>query len=142
AERQSAEEREKEERTWPLRIVIKKERGAGSHRRLSRTVYVWLLTAIRGAELICARRLSCRELVHAEVVGVVHEVLDRIVAGVARAGILDRAAERGALLGRRVIDVIALAVTAALERVVQADPVADLVRGRVAFVVRRGRAAR
>ena len=38
-------------------------------------------------------------------------------------------------------DLVALADAAALERVVEADPVADLVRRRVAQVVRRRRAA-
>src|SRR5207253_6493877 len=59
----------------------------------------------------------------------------------ARAGVLDRAAVVRRLLRRRVGDVVALAVTTALERVVQADPVADLVRRGVAEVVGRSRTA-
>ena len=73
---------------------------------------------------------------HARVVGVIHEVLDRIVAWL-RAGVeADRASERGFGLVRRVEDVVARAHAAVVERVQQEQPVTHLVGRRVTLVVR------
>src|SRR5262249_32181997 len=90
---------------------------------------------------IHAGRLAGGEAVHAGVVGVVHEVGDRIHAGL-RAGVAAlRAAEGGAALAGGVVDAVALAAAAALEGVVEAEPVADLVGRGVAQVVGGGAAA-
>ena len=80
--------------------------------------------------------LAGSELEHAGVVRVVHEVKNRVYTGITLAGVAPgRAPERREPLCRRVVDVIVVRVASALERVVQAEPVARLVRGRVAFVV-------
>lgn len=69
-------------------------------------------------------------------VGVAHVVVDRVIAGVVGARVAaDGAAELVAALGGRVVDLVAVAGAAALERVVQAQPVADLVGGSDAEVV-------
>lgn len=62
--------------------------------------------------------------------------MDRVIAGVVGARVAaDGAAELVAALGGRVVDLVAVAGAAALERVVQAQPVADLVGGSDAEVV-------
>src|SRR5829696_7302311 len=62
--------------------------------------------------------------------------MDRIDSGLEAGVPADLAPESGPLLGGCVGDVVALRVTAALERVVQPEPVARFVSGREAEVVR------
>src|SRR5262245_21550366 len=81
--------------------------------------------------------LSLGQLRVALVVGVVHEVVDGIEARLAGARVLRpvrRAAAGRDALGRGVVDLVALRVTGALERVVEPEPVAGLVYGREAKV--------
>ena len=87
--------------------------------------------------------LVVRELVHAVVVNVVHEVVDRVHTRIARARVpvLGATVGRRAFL-RRVVAVVVGNRAAALEGVVQAEIVAGLVRDGVAFVVRDSGAAR
>ena len=67
---------------------------------------------------------------------VIHVVMDRIQAGLARARITtSRAPRAGARLGGGIRDVVAVAGAAALEGMVQTEPMADLVGGGVAEVV-------
>src|SRR4051812_7403123 len=72
--------------------------------------------------------LAGGELEVAGIVRVVHEVVDRIESRFEAGVPADLAPERRPLLGGRVGDVVALRVTTALERVVEAEPVAGLVR--------------
>lgn len=67
---------------------------------------------------------------------VIHIVVDRIKTSLARARVTaGRAATGSGSLGRGISDVIAVAGAAALEGVVETEPVADLVGGGVAEVV-------
>lgn len=69
-------------------------------------------------------------------VGIVHVVVDRIKAGLARAGIpANRAAAAGAGLGRGIRNVIAVTGAAALESMIEAHPMADLVSAGLSKVV-------
>src|SRR5688572_17935978 len=108
--------------------------------------HVLLPETIRREHLVHSLVLTSTEMVHTGVVGVVHEVLDRVEPRSGRtlgAGVTARrAAERRRLLRRRVRDEIVALLTAALERVVEAHPVADLVGAGVAEVVRHGIATR
>src|SRR5688572_25388597 len=105
------------------------------------TVSALLAEAVGREERVHACVLTSREVVHARVVRVVHEVPDRVDAGLVAARIAtDRATERRRLLRGRVADEVAVAVTATLERVIEAHPVAGLVGAGVAEVVRRRRA--
>ena len=82
------------------------------------------------------RCLPRRERVEAEVIAVVHEVVDQIRPKSVVRTTVDRIAEEVRIrLAGRVGDLVALLAATALERVVQAQPVAGLVGERVAFVV-------
>jgi len=86
-------------------------------------------------------RLASRELEHAVIVRVIHEVRDRVVARRRGARIATRgAAISSRLFRRRVRNVIVRLLTATLERMVQPEPVTHFMRARVTQVVRRGRA--
>jgi hypothetical protein len=75
-------------------------------------------------------------------VRVVHVVVDGVKTRLARARVTaDGAARAGARLGRRIGDTVTRAGAAALEGVVQTEPVAGLVRGRLAEVEANGGAA-
>src|SRR5687767_5293218 len=88
-------------------------RAMGAHRTRSAVL------AVRGVHRVHAGVLAGGEVVHAPVVGVVHEVLDRVDAGLVAARVAtDGAAVGRALLGGRVAHAVALAVTAALEGVI------------------------
>ena len=80
------------------------------------------------------------ELVHARIVRVVHEVLDRVVTGL-RAGVPVDAVERRLGLVGRVEDLVARPLAAVLERMEERQPVPDLVRAGVALVIGGGVAA-
>src|SRR6476661_6831940 len=83
--------------------------------------------------------LAGREAIHARVVRVVHEVLDRVESCLAGAAVATgRAAEGRRCLCRCVADVVALTRAAALERVVEPEPVPRLVGRGVTQVVGRG----
>src|SRR5699024_12514218 len=72
---------------------------------------------------------------HAGVVAVVHEVGDRVLTGVLRAGVASLGATGGGLsLVRGVVDMVPRALTAVLERVEEPQPVPDLVGAGVALV--------
>ena len=94
--------------------------------------------AVGGEHLGHPGALAGREHAVAGVEGVVHVVADRVEAG-QRAGVAaDRAAARGAALRRRVGDLVVPRRAAALERVVEPEPVPGLVgRGLAAVEVRR-----
>src|SRR5262249_49906014 len=79
--------------------------------------------------------LARGELDHAGVVHVVHEVMDRVDSRAPRAAVALDAVELRSGLSRRVVHLVPASRAAVLERVVQAEPVADLVRRRVAEVV-------
>jgi transposase len=105
-----------------------------------------LQVPIRREHRVHPHVLSRGELDHAGIVRVIHEVVDRIEAREARAGIpVHRTPVRGRALRRRIrhgIPAGVLARTAALERVIQPHPVPDLVRRRVTEVIGRSIAAR
>ena len=99
-----------------------------------------LLTGpVRREHRIHPRVLSRRELIHAGIVRVIHEVLDRVEAGVPfpAAGIAAlRAAIGWRALGGCIAYTVAAAGASTLKRVIEAHPVPDFVRCRVTFVVR------
>ena len=85
-----------------------------------------------------ARHLSRREHEHAGILGVVHEVENRIESwfgGAAAAVPADRTEERRAELRGRVRHEVALGAALVLERVIQREPVPDLVRRRIPLTV-------
>jgi hypothetical protein len=85
--------------------------------------------------------LASGEPVHASIGAVIHPVVDRVNTA-ARASVLaNRAAGSRGSLRRRVADLVAGAGAAALEDVVEAEPVADFVGGGGALVVGGGGAA-
>ena len=81
--------------------------------------------------------LAGGEPVHAGVVGVGHEVVDRVV-GAAGAAVDHGTTEVRTVLRLGVVDEVARRAAAPLEGVEEAQPVADLVGGRVALTVGRG----
>ena len=85
--------------------------------------------------------LASGEPVHASVGAVVHPVVDRVDAAAGASVLADGAAGRRGALRRGVVDLVAGAGAAALEDVVEAEPVADFVGGGRALVVRRRGAA-
>src|SRR5690606_22993910 len=92
------------------------------------------LGAIRRPLLAHPGRLTLGELGHAAVVGVVHEVVDRVHAFLAASVPALGALVRGLRLRRGVVDLVA-AGAAVLEGVVEPEPVPDLVGAGVALVV-------
>ena len=75
-----------------------------------------------------AGSLTSGELSHAGVIGVVHEVVDGVYTS-ARAGVTAGGAAKGRhLLGGGVGDTVAGSAAAALEGVVEANPVTGFVR--------------
>ena len=79
--------------------------------------------------LVEALRLTGSELVHAAIVGVIHEVVNGIGASGVRAGlgVVGGASKGSILLGGSVSDLITLTVASTLEGVVETDPVANFV---------------
>ena len=88
-------------------------------------------------------RLADSEFEHTRVVGVIHEVFDRVETGFVSASIAPGGAtESGGAFGGRIADGVAFAVTTTLEGVKKAQPVADFMRPRVAKVIWRKVTAR
>ena len=87
-------------------------------------------------------RLAGSESEHTRVVGVIHEVFDRVETGSYASIEPDGATVSGGEFGGRIADAIAIAVTTTPERVKKAQPVADFVRPRVAKVIWRKVTAR
>src|SRR5262245_29157734 len=114
--------------------------STGTRRARADAFGLLLVVAIRRERRVHPRVLVAREMIHAPVVGIVHEVVDGIEARLRRAAVAtDRAAEGRRPLRRRIGDEVSFLRAAALERVIQAHPVSDLVRRRIAEVVwRRG----
>ena len=103
--------------------------------------------AIRGELGIHACILACCEFEHTEVVGVIHEVLDRIQAGDVAARVTTaRATVRRTLFSGGIRHLIAasrrVSRASALERVIKTHPVSDFMRRSVTLVVRSSRTAR
>ena len=88
-----------------------------------------------------ASDLASSEAVKARVVAVIHPVVDGVDAAAGASVLADGAAGRRGALRRGVVDLVAGAGAAALEDVVEAEPVADFVGGGRALVVRRRGAA-
>lgn len=98
--------------------------------------------AVSGPVRVNASLLAGGELLVASVIRVVHVVVDGVDTGLAGAGVTaDGAARGGRGLGGGVGNQVAGAGAAALEGVVEAEPVTDLVGGGVALVVVGQRAA-
>lgn len=121
-----------------------KEKGRPEDRPLDRSTERRKLEApVLETERIHARELSRREEVHAGVVGVVHEILDRVATGLVATRIkADGATLGGGTLRGGIAHGVAASITAALKRVIEPEPVTDLVGGGVAQVVRRRAPAR
>jgi hypothetical protein len=85
--------------------------------------------------------LASGEPVHAGVGAVVHPVVDRVNTAAGASVLANGAAGSGGALRRGVADLVASAGAAALEDVVEAEPVADFVGGGGTLVVRSGGAA-
>ena len=128
-------------REQDLRGVAERRSGDGHARGDRRFARLEVLHA--GREIPQARpsslhpgRLAGRERVEAEVIAVVHEVVDQVRPQSVVRTTVDRIAEEVRIrLAGRVGDLVALLAAPALERVVQAQPVARLVGERVAEVV-------
>lgn len=87
------------------------------------------------------RNLTISEPIHARIVAVIHPVVDRVNTTTGARVLANRAAGSDSLLGRGVSDRIAGARAAALEDVVETEPVADFVGGGGALVEGSGGAA-
>jgi hypothetical protein len=85
--------------------------------------------------------LASGEPIHASIGAVVHPVVDGVDTAAGACVLADGAAGSGGSLGRGVADLVTSAGAAALEDVVEAEPVADFVGGGGALVVGGGGAA-
>ena len=81
------------------------------------------------------RVLPSSEPIHASISAVIHPVVDRVHPAAGASVLADRAAGRRSLLRRGVGDLVAGSRAAALEDVVEAQPVADFVGGGRTLVV-------
>src|SRR5512132_565368 len=98
---------------------------------------------VRGPHALHASDLASGKLEHTGIVAVVHEVLDGIHAGALFARVPTRRTAIGwGAFGRGVAHVVARLAAAALKRMVQPEPMPDLVRRSIPNVVRRGGPAR
>ena len=89
------------------------------------SAYILLEPAVLQRQSLHARRLAAGELIHARVIGIIHEVLDWIESWAGTRVETDGAAERWFPLGRRVgYEVIVDSGASALERVKESEPMA------------------